>query len=102
METILVKYSEGFGVGSLEGLFITTQDKLKSLNGVMIDFGEVLGKHSEVITDETYDYCKVMDVSVEDMEALVRVFGTGTISGYNPLEYLNPDDCEWCYGEGDE
>lgn len=96
MDLVLVKYYEEFGrMGDLEGIFVCTRDELESLNGIDIYFGEVLGKHSEVYSNKTYENCEVQDITAEDLGVIVRVFGVGTISGYSPIENLPEDEEEY-------
>ena len=114
MEKLLVKYNEDFGrMGNLEGLFVCTQDELDNINGQMIHFGEVLGKHSEVYSDETYEHCKVISEDLDLIADLLTVSEHNTICGFNPLDYIEDcedvynqgeeecgnEDCDWCFGE---
>lgn len=93
MEKLLVKYHEDFGrMGSLDGLFICTKDELETLKDQVVYFGEVLGKHSEVFTDETYENCNVLPVEDGDIEVLERLLGEGTVFGYNPFDYIEEDE----------
>lgn len=89
----LVQYFEDFGrSGSLEGLFICSEDELEYLNGATVDFGEVLGKHSEVYSDETYENCKIITSNQDAIRDMEVMFGTKNISGYNPINFLGEDD----------
>ena len=96
---ILVDYNEDFGrMGSLSGLFITTQNLLNSINGKTVYYGEILGKHSDVDTDEAFDHCKVTNLQEDELHFFIKFFGQLndnmlTISGTNPVEcYLEQDD----------
>lgn len=96
MDLVLVRYQEDFGrMGSLDGIFVCTKDELDKLDGAYVSFGEALGKHSEVYTDDALSMCTTLDISEEDSSVIFRVFGEGTISGFNPLDYLDE-------GYGDE
>lgn len=88
MEKVLVKYNEDFYYGIMSGLFICTKDELEALNGAEIDFGSVLGKHSEVTTDGAYEYCEIVSEDQDLIHDLLTVFGSNNISGYNPLDYV--------------
>ena len=100
-EKVLVKYNQDFGrMGSLDGLFICTKEDLESLNGKDVYFGEVLGKHSEVYTGDTYKYCKIVPTQHGDIKVLERLLGEGTISGFNPFDYI--EDCCELFNEGEE
>jgi hypothetical protein len=77
--------------GTLEGLFIAEPYEVNKLIGTNVYFGEALGKHSSiscVIAEQDIKQLSVSDSTVID---LYNVIGS-TISGYNPLDYLHPDD----------
>lgn len=98
---MLYVYRFNFGCGrggSLKGIFVVDENGKADLDylieeKVRVDFGEVLGKHSDVSGNIVGD-CTLLDASQEDIAAMLRVFGvTGfrghvTISGYNPLDYV--------------
>lgn len=45
----LYKFYKNFGrMGSLEGLFVASDRQISNLRGKGLDFGEALGKHSEI------------------------------------------------------
>jgi len=79
-------------MGGLEGLFIAEESSVKAAIGKEIYFGEVLGKHSEVYGTLKEGDCEVKSEDQEFISKLEELLG-GTISGYNPLDYL-PDDEE--------
>lgn len=77
-------------MGELEGLFIATDEEVASIMGKEIDFGEVLGKHSEVCgTMEESDITMVSDNRIV-VDTLLGTTGR-TVSGYNPLDYYDED-----------
>jgi len=82
-------YYKDFGrLGELEGLFIADHEDLIKLEGKMIYFGEVLGKHSEVIVEFSYD--ENIDVRTQDQEFIKKfqeIMGDNFATGYNPLNY---------------
>lgn len=79
--------------GSVEGLFVATEETIKENMGKQVYFGEILGKHSEVYgTLEEGDVTKV-DLDSETVEKVQKVLGS-TWSGYNPLSYIGQDDEE--------
>jgi len=82
-------YYKDFGRrGELEGLFIADHEDLIKLEGKMIYFGEVLGKHSEVIVEFSYD--ENIDVRTQDQEFIKKfreIMGDNYYTGYNPLNY---------------
>lgn len=95
-------------MGSLQGVFISTDAEIKAAIGRNCSFGEVLGKHSDIhgkldaddITEIT-DNKTVISVIVEHLEGGI---------GFNPLEYLqcehgistNEEYCEDCGEDDDE
>lgn len=84
---ILVSYNVDYGrQGNVTGMFVTTKDKLSEIGTV--HFGEILGKHSEVSIDFIPDYFKVKSEDQDFIDKLVEIIGSTTISGYNPLDYL--------------
>lgn len=76
--------------GDIEGIFIAEPEDINELIGSFAYFGEALGKHSNVgcvIQEQDIKQLQVLDSTVDD---LLKVIGTD-ISGYNPLNYLEPD-----------
>ena len=94
MEKVLVKYNEDFYCGDMSGLFICTKGDLETLNGREVYFGETLGKHSEVTTNDAYDYCEIVSEDQDLIHDLLTVFGSNNISGYNPLDYVEESEDE--------
>ena len=95
MEKLLVKYHEDFGrMGNLDGLFICTKTQLESIKNLDIYFGEVLGKHSEVTTNDAYYYCEIVSEDQDLIHDLLTVFVSNNISGYNPLDYVEDESEE--------
>ena len=89
----LWKYDVDCGrMGDVHGLFVATQDELDDIIGRECHFGEILGKHSEVSVDVCNDDFKMLDVDTETIKKLIKAVGNDTISGYNPLDYMENDD----------
>lgn len=95
MEKYLWRFVADFGrSGSLDGLFVATEEDAKGLIGRDCYFGEALGKHSEVSGRlEDSDISKV-DISPESVEEVSKVLGD-TWSGWNPL-YHTQSTCDEC------
>jgi hypothetical protein len=78
-------------MGDVEGVFIADKEEVAKVMGKHIYFGEILGKHSEISgVLEEHD----LTIKSEDQDFIakcIEVFGKGTISGYNPLAYYDPD-----------
>lgn len=85
--------------GSLDGLFIATQEEVDKAIGKEVYFGEVLGKHSDVqVTLEAHEITLVSS-DQDKVEWLLGLLGT-CVSGFNPLEYISQDDED--YDEDEE
>lgn len=76
--------------GSVEGLFVATEQEMSGLIGKDVYFGEILGKHSEVCGTMEWEDVEKINLNDETIEKVSSVLGN-TWSGYNPFEYL-PDD----------
>ena len=76
-------------MGDLEGLFITTEDELKSWYGREAYFGEVLGKHSEI--DESDFMIKSDD---QEFIAKIEELLGEHLSGFYPGDYISDTDDE--------
>ena len=76
-------------MGDVQGLFIATADEVKSILGERIYFGEILGKHSEVVL--TIE--KENITFVTDDENFVGLFKKYDLtSGHNPFDYWEQED----------
>lgn len=91
-------------MGDLEGVFISTKEKVDMLvsSEVMVYFGEVLGKHSEIYGSLGADAFTF----VTDNEETVKVISDNDLtSGFNPFHYsvseFDPEDYG-LEGNGDE
>lgn len=75
--------------GHVEGLFIAEKSEVEEVIGSSIYFGEILGKHSEIYG--TLDEGDLI-IKTEDQDFICKfeeLMGiTDTISGYNPLHYI--------------
>jgi hypothetical protein len=93
----LVSMNMYFGrMGSLEGMFVlgeTEWDRLQKLiaDKTEVYFGEVLGKHSEVVTALKGDDFKVLTEDQSWLDKAVEL-KVDLNSGHNPLSYF--DDME--------
>jgi hypothetical protein len=83
--------------GSLDGLFVATEEEVKEAIGQEAYFGEVLGKHSEVYGDLSEGDISKIDISPEAVAEVSKHLGT-TWSGFNPLHYVR-FECNRC-GDG--
>lgn len=74
-------------MGELTGIFISDQESIDAAIGNYVNFGEVLGKHSDI-----YGILREKDIDLLTIEPVViEIFEKyGLENGYNPLDYL-PD-----------
>lgn len=79
--------------GDLEGVFIAEEKTITNAIGSEVDFGEVLGKHSYIHGTLDEDDLEVIDMSEELLAELKEKLGR-TISGYNPLNYIEDEEDE--------
>lgn len=80
-------------MGNLKGLFIADESEVDSVLGKEVYFGEVLGKYSEIYGRVTADDIEVVSEDQEKVEWLENLLGS-TVSGYNPLDYYEPEEDE--------
>lgn len=78
--------------GSIDGLFIAEKSEIQSAVGQHIYLGEVLGKHSDVYGDIGEGDITIISEDSTVVEVLLNLFEDGTISGFNPLEYIEDTD----------
>ena len=94
MGKAIYKLDWDFGrMGSLEGVFVADSDDIKKLidSKTEIYFGEVLGKHSEVIGVLKEKYL----TKVTEEPNIIEMFQTyGFENGYNPFDYIDGSDDE--------
>lgn len=90
----LYRYYEDFGrMGSLEGMFLATEEEHEHFMGKEAYESDILGKHSEVhlqFNEETVEEVKLSETTIEEM---FEVFGSH-ISGINPIDYFEQWDEE--------
>jgi len=75
--------------GELCGLFVAEKDEIEALIGKRIYFGEVLGKHSEVVI--TFDE-ECVDILTEDQDFISKFIQFGLTTGFNPIDYAPEDE----------
>ena len=85
--------------GKLDGLFIAEESEIAAIIGKTIYFGEVLGKHSDVWGPLDEEDLVVKSDDPEFIAKLFEIMGVGTISGFNPLSYYDPEDEEEAFAE---
>ena len=86
-------------MGNLDGLILATDKEVECALGRQLDFGEALGKHSQIYGElEPGDLEKVEAVTGAALSrALItdlhKVFGK-TVSGYNPFDHMREEEVE--------
>ena len=78
-------------MGDVEGLFVTTKEKIEKSLGKEVYFGEILGKHSEIFGTLKKEDFTVKSDDPAFIDKLVEIIGAETISGYNPFDYLEEE-----------
>jgi hypothetical protein len=95
MSKVLVKFYWDCGrMGSVDGLFVTTTEELDEAYGKQVYFGEILGKHSEIYGDLQPKDITVKSDDPAFIDKLVEIIGSETISGFNPLNYIDEEEEE--------
>lgn len=74
-------------MGTLDGLFVATQKEVDNAIGEHLDFGEALGKHSEI--DGPFEEGDIQVICEDQVfiKKLLEILGY-SVSGFNPLDYL--------------
>jgi hypothetical protein len=76
-------------MGDLEGVFVAEQDAVKNIIGTEVYFGEVLGKHSEIVKVMTSQHFTEVTTDPRVTEVFVQ-HDLG--SGFNPFDYIYDGD----------
>ena len=77
--------------GEIEGLFVATEEEVDNIVGKFVNFGEVLGKHSDIYGTIECGEILQIDAPVEFINMGREIFGK-TWSGYNPFNFLEEED----------
>lgn len=82
--------------GDLEGLFVATEEEIEKAIGGYAQFGEVLGKHSDIYGTLDREDVEKIDVAPEIIAQLIPHLGYDW-SGFNPLDYIrDTTECQEC------
>jgi len=88
-------YADCGRMGSLSGLFVEDDSVVAKAIGKHAYFGEVLGKHSEIEGTLEESEITVVSEDQDKIQWLIEVTGGWwSISGINPMDYINLDDEE--------
>lgn len=83
----LYKFYKSFGrMGELEGLFSATPSDIAFLDGKALDFGEALGKHSEIYFPFEMDQIEVVSEDQDFIRKFNELLPNGV--GTNPFDGL--------------
>lgn len=92
MEKVFKFYWDCGRQGDVESVFIATQEAVDSVIGKTVNFGEILGKHSEIYGElESKDFTELSS-DPKAVELLREIFKHDTISGHNPLTTISEDE----------
>lgn len=87
MEKAVYKFNVyNYRSGSLEGIFIAKKDNVKFLieEDIIVYFGEVLGKHSEVYFSIKEEHIKLITDNIEVVNIIEKY---NLENGHNPFDY---------------
>ena len=86
---IIVKFYSDWGrMGNLEGVFVTTKEALESLYYKWVDFGDCLGKHSDVTEQMQEGLFEIIEADEDKVKWFESNIGC---VGHNPF---NNEICE--------
>ena len=80
--------------GDVEGIFTCEKETLHNAYGREVYFGEILGKHSDVSGTLEEDAITILSDDQDFIQKFEDILGAGTVSGYNPLDYIEESDEE--------
>lgn len=86
---VIVEFFWDCGAGVVTGLFICDKQDLEKIEGKEVYFGEILGKHSEISGTISADDFVIKTEDQEFIQKFIEIIGDGTISGYNPFDYVD-------------
>lgn len=89
MKVIAKFYWDCGRAGDVAGMFTCTKEELENTYGKTIYFGEILGKHSEVSGELSEEDIQILSDDQEFIAKFEEIVGSGTLSGYNPLEFIS-------------
>ena len=102
MKKLYKFYRYSWRGGDVEGLLIADDQDVESLIGEEIYFGEICGKHSEVVFEIEKEHFTVVSEDQDFIGKLEELLGA-TVSGINPFDFLEPEeDLDDDLGEGDD
>jgi hypothetical protein len=89
----IYKFEINYGRGSrISGIFVADKDQIAERMNCEIAYGEVMGKHSEVVAELDDTCLKMVSENPADIEVFERLELT---TGINPIEYSYKKDGSW-------
>ena len=83
--------------GMVESLFLATEEMVDWIIGKEVNFGEVLGKHSEIYGEIEEKEITKINISNDSIKEIGFELDSDTWIGYNPFEYVSVEyDCPEC------
>jgi hypothetical protein len=73
----------------IEGIFVATDEEIAGVIGKEVDFGEIAGKHSEVVIDIGQSNIRLVSDAPDFVEQFELL---DCACGINPLDYYEPDE----------
>lgn len=89
MISIYKFYVDCGSMGFLSGIFPVTEKDIESIIGFEVYFGEVLGKHSEIVVKMEESHFTLVTSDTEFINKFVEL---DCSTGYNPFDYLETED----------
>jgi hypothetical protein len=88
-------------MGYLDGMFIEDDAEVARFIGKQVNFGEALGKHSEIYGTFDEGDLEVITDDQDFIDKCVRFIGYTTLSGHNPISRMRDHEADGEYGEED-
>lgn len=76
-------------MGELDGVFVADSEAIKNIAGKEVYFGEVLGKHSEVVEVMEDDQ---FTLKSDNQEFVTMFEQLGLETGFNPFDYIEDEE----------
>lgn len=88
-DNIIVKMTLDMGIeGTINSVFICTEEELASLQGQWADFENILGRHSDIQTMLDLDDFEILQLPTQAIDAIEEACGK-SVCGPNPFKYIN-------------